>query len=78
MQTGYVGVTSNLISRRYLDALTFCLKLQPPLLTFTPELVRLLQGALAIAEKDDVSSTKAITQKSMQIINNLRMVRVSH
>jgi transformation/transcription domain-associated protein len=63
-----------IIQTGYLDALTFCLKLQPPLLSFNAELVRLLQSALGLAEKDDLASAKSMTQKSMQILNNLRTV----
>ncbi len=36
-----------------LDALTFCLGLRPPLLTFTPLLLNMLQEALAIAESEE-------------------------
>ena len=65
-----------IIQTGYLDALTFCLKLQPPLLSFNAELVRLLQNALGLAEKDDLASAKTMTQKSMQILNNLRTVSI--
>ncbi len=32
-----------LVQTGYLDAVTFCMSLRPPLLSFTPELLRLLQ-----------------------------------
>jgi len=63
-----------LVQTGYIDALTFCLNLRPNFVSFSPELIRLLQGALTIAEKDDISSTKTITQKSLQLLTSLRMV----
>jgi len=43
-----------MVQTGYLDALAFCLSLRPPLLSFSPELLKVLHDALAIAEADDV------------------------
>lgn len=74
VQTGYVLEVIEVNHCSYIDALTFCFNLDPSFLSFSQDLVRLLQGTLAIAEKDDVNATKTITHKSMQALTNLRMV----
>lgn len=59
----------------YLDALTFSLNLRPTLVSFTQELLRLLHGALSIAERED-ASPKVMSQKQSQILVNLRMASI--
>lgn len=47
----------------YLDTLTFCLNLRPPLLSFTPELISLLNEVVAIGETDDARSKTIVGLK---------------
>ena len=64
-----------MVQTGYIDALTFCFNLDPTFLSFTPDLLKLLQGTLAIAEKDDVSSAKNVTHKGIKDLTTLRTVK---
>ncbi|KAJ3311628.1 hypothetical protein HDV04_003892 [Boothiomyces sp. JEL0838] len=58
----------------YIDAITYCLSLQPPLVSFTDELGRLLHEALALAEAEDQAlSNKDNQYKTATSANNLRV-----
>lgn len=58
-----------------IDAITYCLMLEPPLLDFNDELVRLFQEALALADADDQALTsKASAHKNAASLTTLRMV----
>eukprot|EP01114_Cavostelium_apophysatum_P014185 TRINITY_DN3613_c0_g1_i5.p1 TRINITY_DN3613_c0_g1~~TRINITY_DN3613_c0_g1_i5.p1 ORF type:complete len:3612 (+),score=1106.25 TRINITY_DN3613_c0_g1_i5:200-11035(+) len=60
-----------------LEAITFCLDLKPSIITFSPELVRFLQSALAIADKEEVTTSKgAHSQKTVQLLTSLRMAAI--
>eukprot|EP01087_Luapelamoeba_hula_P023162 TRINITY_DN8469_c0_g1_i2.p1 TRINITY_DN8469_c0_g1~~TRINITY_DN8469_c0_g1_i2.p1 ORF type:complete len:748 (+),score=84.96 TRINITY_DN8469_c0_g1_i2:140-2245(+) len=65
---------SILVQTAYLDALTFCLSLRPPLLTFTPDLLKVLQEALAIAEAEDV--IKIRQARKLQLLTSSRVVAI--
>jgi len=59
----------------YVEALTVCLNLKPPLLSFSNELVAVIQEAHLIAESDDIAGlSKPPTHKTMQIYSSLRTV----
>ncbi|KAI9104837.1 hypothetical protein DFS34DRAFT_691063 [Phlyctochytrium arcticum] len=59
----------------HIDAITYCLSLRPPLLTFGDELMRLIQEALALADAEDqalVSKTSHV--KNANSLISLRVV----
>ncbi|KAI9139518.1 hypothetical protein BKA69DRAFT_1040037 [Paraphysoderma sedebokerense] len=59
----------------HIDAITYCLSLRPPLLTFNDELVRLLHEALALADAEDQALvSKAAQYKNASSLINLRIV----
>lgn len=58
-----------------IDAITFCLSLNPPLLDFNDELVRLLTEAIALADSEDSFITGRQNQDP-ESLNNLRIVCV--
>ncbi|KAJ3037893.1 hypothetical protein HDV00_001237 [Rhizophlyctis rosea] len=55
-----------------IDAITYCLSLRPPLLTFNDELMRLLQEALALADAED----QALVNKSSQYKNATSLINL--
>jgi transformation/transcription domain-associated protein len=58
----------------YIDAITYCLTLQPCLVSFSEELGRLLQEALALADSEDQTvSAKDNQFKNAAALNNLRV-----
>ncbi|KAL6045043.1 putative transformation/transcription domain-associated protein [Balamuthia mandrillaris] len=63
-----------LVQTGYLDALTFYLGLRPPLLSFTPELLRVLREALVIAEADDLYKLRQ--PRKLQLLNNSKVVAI--
>jgi transformation/transcription domain-associated protein len=61
----------------YVEALTVCLTLRPPLLQFTPQLISVIQEAQHIAESDDIAGmSKAPTHKTMQLYSSLRAASI--
>lgn len=50
--------------------------MKPPALSFTPELQKVLQGALQIADKDDFTSNKPTMQKNVHQLNTLKVVSI--
>jgi transformation/transcription domain-associated protein len=60
----------------HIDAITYCLGLRPPLLTFSEELLRLLHEALALADAEDQALIvgKASQYKNATSLINLRVV----
>lgn len=59
----------------HIDAITYCLSLRPPLLSFSEELVRLIQEALALADAEDQALVSKSNQyKSATSLTNLRVV----
>lgn len=60
----------------HIDAITYCLSLRPPLLTFTEELLRLIHEALALADAEDQALivTKQSQYKNATSLMNLRVV----
>nr|KAJ3422805.1 hypothetical protein HK105_006243 [Polyrhizophydium stewartii] len=59
----------------HIDAITYCLSLRPPLLTFNDELLRLLHEALALADAEDQALVSKTSQfKNAVSLNNLRSV----
>ncbi|KAI8925789.1 hypothetical protein BC831DRAFT_256646 [Entophlyctis helioformis] len=59
----------------HIDAITYCLCLNPPLLSFNDELLRLLNEALALADAEDQALVSKTSQfKSAASLNNLRVV----
>ncbi|KAL5037675.1 transcription-associated protein 1 [Batrachochytrium dendrobatidis] len=59
----------------HIDAVTYCLSLRPPLLTFHDELLRLLHEALALADAEDQALVSKASQfKNAVSLNNLRVV----
>lgn len=59
-----------------MDCISFVLNIRPCILSFNADLNRLLQGALTIAEKDDITANKTITPKNLQLVTNLRTVSI--
>jgi transformation/transcription domain-associated protein len=58
----------------YIEAINFCLSLNPPLITFSDELGRLLHEALALADAEDhAMSAKENQYKNATVLNNLRV-----
>jgi transformation/transcription domain-associated protein len=59
----------------HVDAITYCLSLRPPLLSFSEELVRLIQEALALADAEDQALVSKSSQyKNAASLTNLRVV----
>ncbi|KAG5438769.1 hypothetical protein PCANB_002489 [Pneumocystis canis] len=61
----------------HIDAITFCLSLEPSFLEFSDELIRLLHEALALADAEDealVSANKTSQYKNASALINLRIV----
>jgi transformation/transcription domain-associated protein len=59
----------------HIDAITYCLSLRPPLLSFSDELVRLLHEALALADAEDQALVSKPTHyKNSASLTNLRVV----
>ncbi|KAH6600577.1 hypothetical protein BASA50_002141 [Batrachochytrium salamandrivorans] len=59
----------------HIDAVTYCLSLKPPLLTFHDELLRLLHEALGLADAEDQALVSKASQfKNAVSLNNLRVV----
>jgi transformation/transcription domain-associated protein len=59
----------------HVDAITYCLSLEPALITFNGELSRLLLEALAIADAEDNALVgKSNQAKNSQLLTNLRVV----
>ncbi|EMR10214.1 hypothetical protein PNEG_01486 [Pneumocystis murina B123] len=61
----------------HIDAITFCLSLEPSFLEFSDELIRLLHEALALADAEDealVTASKASQYKNASALINLRIV----
>ncbi|MBW0462525.1 hypothetical protein O181_002240 [Austropuccinia psidii MF-1] len=59
----------------HLDALTFCVRLDPPLFEYSDQLMRMLQEALGIADADDVALIGRTNQaKTAQALIELRVV----
>jgi transformation/transcription domain-associated protein len=59
----------------HIDAITYCLSLRPPLLSFSEELVRLIQEALALADAEDQALVSKSNQyKNATSLTNLRVV----
>lgn len=60
-----------------IDAVTFCLSMDTGLIEFNDELVRLIQESIALADADDAAlSSKSSHPKSIETLNNLRIVCV--
>ncbi|KAI8897674.1 hypothetical protein BC833DRAFT_539959 [Globomyces pollinis-pini] len=58
----------------YIDAITYCLTLTPSLASYTEELTRLVQEALALADAEDQSLLNKDNQYRMALsVNNLRV-----
>ncbi|KAJ3326459.1 hypothetical protein HDU76_012906 [Blyttiomyces sp. JEL0837] len=59
----------------HIDAITYCLTLRPPLLSFSDELIRLLHEALALADAEDQALVSKPTHyKNSASLTNLRVV----
>ncbi|CAH7675619.1 hypothetical protein PPACK8108_LOCUS10651 [Phakopsora pachyrhizi] len=59
----------------HLDALTFCVRLEPPLFEYSDQLMRMLQEALGIADADDVALIGRTNQaKTAKALIELRVV----
>ncbi|QSL64955.1 hypothetical protein MERGE_002259 [Pneumocystis wakefieldiae] len=61
----------------HIDAITFCLSLEPSFLEFSDELIRLLHEALALADAEDealVTASKTSQYKNASALINLRIV----
>ncbi|KAJ3171894.1 hypothetical protein HDU87_008212 [Geranomyces variabilis] len=59
----------------HIDAITYCLTLQPPLLNFGDELMRLISEALALADAEDQALISKTSQtKNMNALVNLRVI----
>lgn len=59
----------------HLDALTFCVRLEPPLFEYSEQLMRMLQEALGIADADDVALIGRTNQaKTAKALIELRVV----
>ncbi|WAR58696.1 hypothetical protein PtB15_10B34 [Puccinia triticina] len=59
----------------HLDALTFCVRLDPPLFDYSDQMMRILQEALGIADADDVALTGRTNQvKTAKALIELRVV----
>ncbi|PLW40616.1 hypothetical protein PCANC_13021 [Puccinia coronata f. sp. avenae] len=59
----------------HLDALTFCVRLEPPLFDYSDQLMRILQEALGIADADDVALIGRTNQvKTAKALIELRVV----
>ncbi|KAL7745967.1 transcription-associated protein 1 [Sorochytrium milnesiophthora] len=59
----------------HIDAITYCMSLRPPLLTFNDELLRLLHEALALADAEEPSPEKLPLQhKAIKTMAKLRTV----
>ncbi|TPX61909.1 hypothetical protein PhCBS80983_g00781 [Powellomyces hirtus] len=59
----------------HIDAITYCLTLQPPLLMFGDELMRLISEALALADAEDQALISKTSQtKNMNALVNLRVI----
>ncbi|KAA1099348.1 hypothetical protein PGT21_004258 [Puccinia graminis f. sp. tritici] len=59
----------------HLDALTFCVRLDPPLFDYSDQLMRILQEALGIADADDVALIGRTNQvKTAKALIELRVV----
>jgi len=59
----------------HLDALTFCVRLEPPLFEYSDQLMRILQEALGIADADDVALIGRTNQvKTAKALIELRVV----
>lgn len=56
----------------YIDAITYCLSLRPPLLDVNDELLRLINEAIALSEADDTS----LASKTNQIQNNANILQL--
>lgn len=57
------------------DAMTYCLSLEPPLPELNDELMRLLQEALAFADADDANLVvRPVYRQNLIAVNNLRVV----
>jgi hypothetical protein len=61
----------------HIDAVTFCLQLDPPLPEFNEELFRVLTEALALADADDAALIGRTSQyKNMVSVTNLRVASI--
>ncbi len=61
----------------HIDAVTFCLRLSPPLPDFNEELYRVLTEALALADAEDAALIGRTSQyKNMIAVNNLRVASI--
>lgn len=61
----------------HIDAITYCLKLRPPLPEFNEELFRVLTEALALADADDQALIGRTSQyKNALAVTNLRVVAI--
>lgn len=60
----------------YIDAITFCLSLQPAFLEFNEEMNRLMMEALALADADDdaLSNNRIPEHRTTESVLNLRVV----
>lgn len=56
----------------YIDAITYCFSLRPPLLEINDELIRLINEALAVIESED----QALTSRSNQLYNSTNLVNL--
>ena len=61
----------------HIDAITFCLQLEPPLPEFNEELYRVLTEALALADSEDAALVGRTSQyKNMLALTNLRVASI--
>jgi transformation/transcription domain-associated protein len=60
----------------YIDAITYCLKLEPLFLEFSEEMNRLIMEALALADADDeqLSNNRLQEHRTIESVLNLRVV----
>jgi transformation/transcription domain-associated protein len=60
----------------YIDAITYCLKLEPSFLEFNDEMNRLMMEALALADADDeqLSNNRLAEHRTTESVLNLRVV----
>jgi transformation/transcription domain-associated protein len=60
----------------YIDAITYCLKLEPSFLEFNDEMNRLMMEALALADADDeqLSNNRLMEHRTTESVLNLRVV----
>jgi len=63
----------------YIDAITYCLKLEPGFLEFNDEMNRLMMEALALADADDeqLSNNRLQEHRTTEAVLNLRVVCIT-